>query len=93
MPSSLSAFDPPVDPGLGCRHCGDPLVATGQVFGTGLSIGGLREYVWTHAHGSEVCRPTTRAQPFDGWVATTRMETALAARRATEDALEAALED
>jgi ABC-type xylose transport system substrate-binding protein len=92
MPSTLHPFDEPVDPGLYCRNCTDPIVATAQVFDGGLRIGGLNEYRWTHAHGSDVCRPTTRAQPFDGWQATTKVKAVLAARDAAEDALIDALE-
>lgn len=92
MPTSIYPIDPPVG-GLFCANCADPIVATAQVYGTGMTISGLREYVWTHAHGSDVCRPTTRAQPFDGWQATSRIEAALAARVAAEEARETALEE
>lgn len=85
-------IDPPVNAGLYCRNCSDPIVATHQVFDGGLSIKGLREYRWTHEHGSDICRPTTRAQVFDAWVATSKVEAVLSARAAAEDALIAALE-
>lgn len=85
-------IDPPADAGLWCRNCSDPIVAVAKVFDDGLSIKGLREYRWAHAHGSEACRPKTQAQPFDGWQATTKVEAVLAARDAAEDALIDALE-
>lgn len=85
-------IQPPVA-GLNCRHCADPIVATAQVFDGGMTLQGLREYRWTHTHGSDTCRPKTTAQPFDGWRATAHVETALAARRAAQEALEAALEE
>ncbi len=85
-------FDEPVDADLWCRHCNDPIVATAVVYDQGPSMGGLREYRWTHVHGSDVCRPTTTARPFDGWQATTKVEAVLDARRAAEDALADALE-
>jgi hypothetical protein len=86
MPRTVHPIDPPADPGLGCRNCGGPIVATAHVF-DGMSIGGLREYQWTHAYGSDVCRPTTTAQPFDGWQATTKVQAVLRERDAAEDAL------
>lgn len=92
MPSSVYPINPPVG-GLTCRNCAAPIVATHKVFGAGLSLSGLREYRYTHAHGSEVCRPTTKAEPYDGWRSTAVIEAELAARAAAEDALEAAMED
>ncbi len=92
MNESLSPITPPVD-GLSCRSCGDPIVATDQVHTLGaLSISGFREYRWSHSHGSDVCRPKTAAQPFDGWRATSHVEAVLAERAAAEDALLDALE-
>lgn len=85
MPSHLAPIDPPVD-GLNCGHCDDPIMATAEVRGTGLSISGLREYRWTHVHGSDMCRPTTTARPYDGWRATSHVERVPAAREAAEDA-------
>jgi hypothetical protein len=91
---TIHAFDEPVDAGLTCRNCADPIVAVGTVRGLGgFSISGLREYTWAHTHGSDVCRPKTRAQVFDAWVATTKVEAVLAARAAAEDALIDAIED
>lgn len=79
---------PPVDDfSLACRNCGDPIAATAQVFDDGMSIGGLRAYEWRHVNGSDVCRPKTVAQPFDGWHATRIVESALAERQAAEDAV------
>ena len=92
MPRYLAPIDPPVA-GLSCEHCSDPIMATAEVRGTGMSIGGLREYRWLHVHGSDVCRPTTTARPYDEWKATTHVEAELAARDAAEDALTEALED
>jgi hypothetical protein len=92
MRGSIYPIEPPIG-GLNCTNCADPIVATHQVFGTGMSISGLREYRWTHAHGSDVCRPTTKAQPYDGWRATSIVESALAGRAAAEEALEVAMED
>lgn len=86
MPRTVHPIDPPADPGLPCNHCGDPLLATAKVY-DGMSLGGLREYQWTHTHGSDVCRPTTRAQPYDGWRATSAVQAVLDARAAAEDAL------
>jgi hypothetical protein len=81
-------IDPPVDDfTLACRNCGDLIAATAQVFDGGMSISGLRAYEWSHVHGSDVCRPKTVAQPFDGWHATRIVEATLSARRAAEDAL------
>lgn len=85
-------IDPPVD-GLTCGHCADPIMATAEVRGTGMSISGLREYLWLHVHGSDVCRPTTTARPYDGWRATEHVRAVLAARDAAEDALLDAMED
>lgn len=65
MPTYLEPIEPPVG-GLYCQHCADPIVATAEIRGHSYSISGLREYRWTHTHGSDVCRPTTVAQPFDG---------------------------
>jgi hypothetical protein len=90
MPSSIYPIDPPIG-GLTCCNCAESMLATAKVFDGGMSIQGLREYRYTHAHGSETCRPTTKAQPYDGWRATAIIEAALAARAATEEALEAAL--
>ena len=87
MPNTVYPIDPPADPGLPCEHCGDPIVATAQVFDGGLRIGGLNGYQWRHAHGSDVCRPTTTARPYDGWVATRKVQTVLSVRQAAEDAL------
>lgn len=92
MPSFVRPIDPPADPGLGCSNCGDPIVATAQVFSGGMSISGLSEYQWTHAHGSETCRPKTTARPYDGWVATSKVKSVLDARAAAEDALIDAME-
>lgn len=92
MPSTLRAFEEPVDPAMTCRNCVDPIVATAQVFDGRMRIGGLNEYRWTHAHGSDMCRPTTVARPFDGWQATAKVKAVLAAREAAEDALLDALE-
>ncbi len=86
-------FEPPIDPNLSCRHCGDPIVATGVVHGPGPSLKGLRDYVWTHAHGSDVCRPTTTAEPWDAWRSTAAVEAREAGRRAAEDSLAVALGD
>lgn len=86
MTTTLHPIEPPVD-GLSCRNFADPILATAKVFDGGIQIQGLREYRWTHAHGSDVCRPTTTAQPYDGWAATSHVETVLAARDAAEDAL------
>ncbi len=85
-------IDPPVD-GLTSGNCSDPIVAVAQVFDGGMTISGLRQFRWRHAHGSDVCRATTTAQPFDGWQATSHVETVLAARGAAEEGLRAALED
>lgn len=90
---SVYPIDPPVDPGLNCRNCPDPIVATAKVYEGGYTISGLREYRWTHTHGSDVCRPTTVAQPYDGWVATGKVEAILAARDTAEDARLEALGD
>lgn len=79
-------YDPPIDAGLGCRNCGDPIVATARVYSGSYTISGLAEYRWTHAHGSDVCRPKTVAQPFDGWQATAAVERVEQERRAAEDA-------
>lgn len=92
MTTTTYPIDPPIDAKLGCRNCGDPIVATAKVFHGGMSIKGLRQYEWLHAHGSDVCRPKTVAQPFDGWQATARIEAKMAAREAAQDALDAALE-
>jgi hypothetical protein len=89
MPTSIYRIDPPVD-GLTCRNCSDPIIATAKVFGGGMTISGLCQYRWTHVHGSDVCRPTTSAQPFDGWQATAHVEAVLDARQAAEEALECA---
>lgn len=86
MPTTTYPLDPPVDAGLVCRNCSDPIVATASVYRGGYTISGLREFVWVHAHGSKVCRPTTVAQPYDGWFATTKVEAAMAERREAEDA-------
>jgi hypothetical protein len=86
MPSYFTPLDPPVE-GLTCRHCTDPIMATGIVRSCNMTLSGLREYRWVHAHGSDVCRPTTTAQPFDGWRATSHVEGVLRAREAAEDAL------
>lgn len=92
MNESLSPITPPVE-GLSCRNCGDPIVATDRVHVLGaLSVSGLREYRWLHTGGSDVCRPTTKAQPFDGWKATSHVESVLRARDAAEDALLNALD-
>jgi hypothetical protein len=81
-------FEPPIAAsGLSCRHCGDQIVATGQVFDDYLSIAGLDQYEWRHTHGDVSCRPTTTAQPYDGWHATRIVRAAKSARRAAEDAL------
>jgi hypothetical protein len=85
-------IDPPVD-GLYCEHCADPIEAVAQVFDGGMTIGGLREYRWRHVHGSDMCRPTTTARPYDGWRATAHVQTVLRARDAAEDALLDAMED
>lgn len=84
-------YDPPIDARVGCRNCGDNLLCVARVI-DGLQIRGLNQYEWIHDHGSAKCRPTTTAQPFDGWQATGLVEAALSARAAAEDALEAALE-
>jgi len=91
MASTLYPIDPPVG-GLTCRNCPDEIVATAKVFDGGLTFSGLREYRWSHAHRSDVCQPTTTAQPFDGWQATTHVQAVLKARDAAEDALLDALE-
>lgn len=80
-------FDPPINPGMGCRNCGDPLLVTGRVSDNGMVISGIREYVYTHAHGSEQCRPKTKAQPFDAWQVTTKVQAIQAERDAEQDAL------
>jgi hypothetical protein len=85
-------IDPPVG-GLGCRNCGDPIQATAKVFDGGMTISGLRQYTWTHEHGSDTCRPKTVAQPYDGWQATAKVEAVLDARQAAEDALMFALNE
>lgn len=92
MPESIYPIEPPVG-GLWCRNCGDQIFATAKVYIGGMSINGLREYRWTHEHGSDTCRPTTTAEPYDGWTATARVESVLAAREAAEFALEQALTD
>lgn len=93
MTTTTYPIDPPVTAfNLSCRNCGDPIAATATVFDGGLSIGGLRQYEWTHTHGSDTCRPKTVAQPFDGWQATALVEAALTAREAAQDALDAALD-
>lgn len=84
--SRVYPFDEPVAAGVGCRHCSDPIVATAEVVDGRMGISGLREYLWTHLHGSDVCRPTTSAKPFDAWRATTLVEAALSARTAAEEA-------
>ena len=89
---SIYPINPPVNAGLNCRNCSDPIVAIAQVFDGGLSFKGLRDYRWIHEHGSEICRPKTRAQVFDAWVATSKVEAVLSARAAAEDALIDALE-
>ncbi len=84
-------FPEPVDPHIGCRHCGDPLLAVAEVRDGRMGVSGLREYRWTHVHGSDVCRPTTTARPFDAWRATAAVEAVLDARAAAE-AAKAAIE-
>lgn len=88
---STYPITPPIG-GLSCRNCHAPIVATAQVFDGGMSIQGLRQYEWTHEHGSEVCRPKTIALPFDGWQATAKVEAVLAAREAAEDSLSDAID-
>lgn len=85
MPSYLAPFDPPIFPGVSYRHCGEQICATAEVRHS-LSISGLREFTWVHENGSEVCKPTTTAQPFDAWVATTAVEKAVDELWAAEDA-------
>ena len=85
-------YDPPIDAGLWCRNCNDPIVATAAAFEGGYAISGLRQFEFTHGHGDTTCRPKTVAQPFDGWQATRLIEAVEAARAAAEDALPAALE-
>lgn len=84
-------FDEPVDAHVGCRHCSDPIIALAEVFDGHAGVSGLREYRWTHIHGSDVCRPTTTAKPFDAWRATAAVEAALEARAVADEAAEEAL--
>lgn len=86
-------YDPPIDPVLDCRHCGDPLIALGRVHSGGFTIGGLAEYRWAHANRDTICRPTTVAQPFDGWKATTAVQRVEQERRDAEDARIDAMEE
>ncbi|WP_344613441.1 hypothetical protein [Dactylosporangium salmoneum] len=79
-------YNPPIDANLSCRNCADPIIATARVSSDGPTISGLREYRWTHAHGSDTCRPKTVAQPFDGWHATRAVERIEQERRVDEDA-------
>lgn len=91
---SRTPFDPPIDPDMNCRNCGDPIVATARVHETGaFSIGGLRSYDWTHAHGDTTCRPKTTADPYNDWDATRLVEAIVDAREAAEDALLDALKE
>ncbi len=85
MPTTLAPFDPPIFPGISCRHCGEQICATAEVR-RGLSISGLREFTWVHENGSEHCQLPRTAQPFDGWKATTAVEKAVQERRDAEDA-------
>jgi hypothetical protein len=79
-------FDPPIEPGIGCRNCPGSLAATAVVYGSGLSIQGLNEYRWVHVEtGSEQCLPHTTAQPFDGWQATKRVEAVRRERQIEDD--------
>ncbi len=84
-------FDEPVTLSLTCRNCGDPLVATGRVIIAGMVLRGIQEYRWTHHHGAQQCRPTTAAQPADGWRAAAAVASVLGAREAAAEAMEAAL--
>lgn len=82
-------YDPPVDGGVICTHCGGPLVAVAELRHGGYFIDGCRDYDWRHAGNLDrQCPPVYRsAQPYDGWKATALIEAALDARRAAEDAL------
>lgn len=64
-------FDKPVDPDLLCaNHCGENIVALGVDERYGDT------FLWAHRNGQVVCRPTTKAQPFDAIVARKRVEAA-----------------
>jgi hypothetical protein len=92
MTTTRHVFDPPIDPNLPCDHCGDKLLAVAQIRDGGMTISGLAQYQWTHAHGSAQCRIVRTARPYDGWQATACVKAVENARMAAEDALLDALE-
>ncbi len=89
--TKIYPIDPPIG-GLSCRNCGDPIAATHQVFGGGMSLKGLRDYEWIHEHGSEVCQSKTVARPYDAWQATAKVGAVLREREVAADALIDAME-
>lgn len=91
-PVSLGAA---IDPGICCRHCLRPIIATAIYVG-GLSIKGINSYRWLHkATGTEACPPPEdppKAAPYDAWEATRRVELVRNARSRAHDAYLDAIE-
>lgn len=80
-------LDPPVDPGVNCQHCYEPIVAVALV-----RDGLVRRPDWRHRDGLRPqCTIRRLAEPRQYTAALMRVESHLAARRDAEVALAAAL--
>jgi len=72
-------FVEPVDAGLRCRHCLQPILASGVYMArsrVGLPPQSAELYDWVHEGGSKTCAPPRPAEPIDARMAHMAVEQA-----------------
>jgi hypothetical protein len=75
---SYVKFEQPLRGDVSCRHCGGEIEAIAETHSGFAAIVGIRSFTWRHVKtGSGVCTQSFEADPYDGWEATRRIETAL----------------
>lgn len=73
---SYTKFKEPLRGDVACRHCGGEIEAIAETH-MSFSIQGIRAFSWQHVKtGIGRCVVAYEAEPYDGWEATRKIETA-----------------